>query len=170
MTAPFRLEPLGKHDRKSFRCGNAELDAYLQTRASQDVKRHLAACYVLVEADTDRVVGFFTLSAASIPIIELPEAERKKLGRYPAVPAARIGRLATSTAFQGQGLGTAMLAKAVEYAATSTVACFAVLVDAKDETAVKFYERHGFIRFASRPLSLFMPIATFQAALLPAKR
>jgi ribosomal protein S18 acetylase RimI-like enzyme len=167
VTAPFRLEPLGKHDRKSFRCGNVELDTYLQTRASQDVKRHLAACHVLVEADTDRVAGFFTLSAAAIPIVELPQAQRQKLGRYPAVPAARIGRLATSTAFQGQGLGTAMLVKAMACAAASPVACFALLVDARDETAVKFYERHGFIRFASRPLSLFIPVATFQAASSP---
>ncbi len=38
----------------------------------------------------------------------------------------------------------------------SPVACFAVLVDAKDETAARFYELHGYIRFTSRPLTLFL--------------
>lgn len=164
MTQPFRLEPLSKsHDRNSFRCGDPALDSYFRTQASQDVKRQLAACFVLIENSTEKIAGFFTLSAASIPLSDLPDAERKKVGKYAAVPAARVGRLATHSGYQGQGLGTAMLARAMHYAATSPVACFAVLVDAKDEAAARFYERHGYIRFTSRPLTLFLAVKTVQA-------
>jgi ribosomal protein S18 acetylase RimI-like enzyme len=38
-------------------------------------------------------------------------------------------------------------------------AIFALIVDAKDEVAVGFYEHLGFHRFASRPMALFLPIA-----------
>jgi len=37
---------------------------------------------------------------------------------------------------------------------------FALLVDAKDDTAAGFYRKHGFAALASRPLTLFLPIAT----------
>jgi hypothetical protein len=35
-----------------------------------------------------------------------------------------------------------------------------LLVDAKDEAAATFYRKHGFVPLASRPLTLFLPIAT----------
>jgi ribosomal protein S18 acetylase RimI-like enzyme len=41
-----------------------------------------------------------------------------------------------------------------------TVASFAVLVDAKDEAAVSFYEKYGFIGFPTHPMRLFLPVAT----------
>jgi hypothetical protein len=44
-------------------------------------------------------------------------------------------------------------------------AVFAIIVDAKDARAVAFYEHLGFQRFASRPGSLFLPIATAQRAI-----
>jgi hypothetical protein len=34
-----------------------------------------------------------------------------------------------------------------------------MIVDAKDEMAVQFYLHHGFQRFGSRPLSLYLPLA-----------
>ncbi len=40
------------------------------------------------------------------------------------------------------------------------VKAFALIVDAKDEKAVAFYQRHGFQAFASRPHSLFLPLGT----------
>ena len=38
MSSPFRLETLGReHDRSAFACGEAALDRYFQTQATQDV-------------------------------------------------------------------------------------------------------------------------------------
>lgn len=36
---------------------------------------------------------------------------------------------------------------------------FAVVVDAKDDAAVAFYMHHGFIAFASAPMTLYLPLA-----------
>jgi hypothetical protein len=37
---------------------------------------------------------------------------------------------------------------------------FAIIVDAKDGDAASFYRHFGFAPFASRPMSLFLPVAT----------
>jgi ribosomal protein S18 acetylase RimI-like enzyme len=84
----------------------------------------------------------------------------KKLPRYPLVPAALIGRLAISTRHQGQKIGGALIIDAVLRASRADPAVFAILVEAKDERAAAFYEHLGFSRFASRPSSLFLPVAT----------
>ena len=76
------------------------------------------------------------------------------------MPAVRLGRLAVDQAFKGQGLGSALLADALERAARSEIAAFALVVDAKDEVAAAFYRHHGFIALPDSPLTLFLPLAT----------
>jgi hypothetical protein len=44
-------------------------------------------------------------------------------------------------------------------AATSEIASFAVIVDAKDDGARRFYERESFLPFPDRPMKLFRPMA-----------
>jgi GNAT superfamily N-acetyltransferase len=62
--------------------------------------------------------------------------------------------------FKGQGLGGALLADALDRAARSEIAAYALLVDAKDESAAAFYRHHGFIPLPDTPLTLFLPLAT----------
>jgi ribosomal protein S18 acetylase RimI-like enzyme len=107
-----------------------------------------------------RVVGYYTLAAASVLLADLPDATAKKLPRYPSVPAIRMGRLAVDQGFKGRGLGGALLADALERAARSEIAAFAFVVDAKDDTAAAFYEHHGFIALPDTPSTLFLPLAT----------
>lgn len=78
------------------------------------------------------------------------------------MPAVRMGRLAVNKAFKGQGLGGALLADALNRCARSEIAAFALMVDAKDETAQDFYQHHGFIALPDSPLTLFLPLATAQ--------
>lgn len=110
-----------------------------------------------METATARVAGYYTLSAASVDLSNIPVALARKLPRYPAIPAIRLGRLAVSTALCGQGLGAALLWDALERAAKVEIGAFALLVDAKDESAARFYAHHGFTAFADRPLLLFRP-------------
>ena len=167
MTAPFRLEPLGdQHERSSFRCGEDALDRYFQTQVTQDIRRHIANCFVAVESATSHVAGWYTISAASIPLVDLPLDETKRLPRYPTVPAIRIGRLAVDQRFQGRGLGAALLADAATRALKADAAAFTLLVDAKNDSAVAFYQRFGFRTLASQPRTLFIPLATTQKVLL----
>jgi ribosomal protein S18 acetylase RimI-like enzyme len=159
------VDALGQqHERSSFHCGEGALDRYLQTQATQDIRRRVAQCFVAVETSTDRVVAFYTLSAASIPLADLPPEDAKRLPRYPAVPAVRIGRLAVDLQFQGRCLGEAMLADANARALKAEIAAVMLLVDAKDENAVAFYERYGFRIVAGQTRMLFLPLATAEKA------
>ena len=167
MTAPFRLEPLGEeHERSLFRCGvspgKAVLGRYFQTQVTQDIRRHIANSFVAVESATSHVAAYYTISAASIRLSDLPPVETRRLPRYPTVPAVRIGRLAVDQRFQGRGLGAALLADAAGRTMKSDVAAFTLLVDAKNDQAVAFYQRFGFRILAGQPRTLFLPLATAQ--------
>ncbi len=165
--APFRLEPLGdNHERSLFRCGEEALDRYFQTQVTQDIRRHVANCFVAVEAVRGQVAAYYTLSVSSIPIIDLPPEDAKRLPRYPTVPAVRIGRLAVDQRFQRRGLGEAMLADATARAVKADIAASMLVVDAKNDQAVAFYRRYEFRAIASQPQTLFLPLATAQKVLL----
>ncbi|MCA1938598.1 MAG: GNAT family N-acetyltransferase [Dechloromonas sp.] len=158
--APFLLSPLdAAHDRAAFRCDSEPLNRYLRDQVTQDIRRRVAACFVAL-ADAQRIAGYYTLASASVLLADLPASIGKKLPRYPSVPAVRMGRLAVDQAFKGQGLGGALLADALDRAARSEIAAFAMIVDAKDETAAAFYQHHGFIALPDSPRTLFLPLAT----------
>jgi hypothetical protein len=67
------------HDRASFSCGVQALDLYLKERARIDVKRGMCAVHVLAEGKT--IIGFYTLSAFTLQLQNLPPAIAKK---YPS--------------------------------------------------------------------------------------
>ncbi|MBA5608603.1 GNAT family N-acetyltransferase [Duganella sp. FT3S] len=164
--AAFRLEPLGAaHDRAVFDCGAAPLDRYLREQVMQDVRRHIAACFVAL-TDQHHIAAYYTLAAASIALNQLPAELARKLPRYPAVPAVpavRLGRLAVDRRFKGRGLGGALLPDAIDRTQRAEIAAFALLVDAKDEAAAAFYRHHGFIAFSQSRRTLFLPLANLSA-------
>lgn len=162
MSGGFIIEPLRAHERSSFHCGAEALDLYLRERASQDVKRMLANCFVLVETATSVVAGFYTLSASSVPAGDVPTEILKRLPRYPVLPAALMGRLAIDRRFQRRGLAAALLADAAKRVLIGDMMSYGLIVEAKDENAVAFYRLQGFIPFASRLMSLFLPLETFK--------
>lgn len=160
--APFRDAPLNaEHDRVGFNSNSGPLNRYLREQVTQDIRRRVAACFVAL-ADGQRIAGYYTLASASLLLSDLPVSIGIKLPRYPTVPAIRMGRLAIDQAFKGQGLGGALLADALDRAASSEIAAFALIVDAKDGAAVAFYQHHGFIVLPDSPLTLFLPLATGQ--------
>ena len=164
MTAAFRIEPLGgAHDRKAFSCGVPALDRYLHELATQDVRRRISNCFVAVDA-TAAIAAYYTFAATSFPLADLPSEITKRLPRYAALPAGLIGRLAVDRRYRGQRLGGALILDATRRAANADPSIFALVVDAKDDAAVAFYRHVGFQSFASRPMSLFLPIATALAA------
>jgi ribosomal protein S18 acetylase RimI-like enzyme len=135
------------------------LDRYLHELATQDIRRRISNCFVACDA-SGVIAAYYTFAASSLPLTGLPPEEVKRLPRYGVLPAGLIGRLAVDQRFRGRRLGSALVIDAVRRAAGADPAIFALVVDAKDMAAVAFYENLGFRRFVSRPMSLYLPIAT----------
>jgi GNAT superfamily N-acetyltransferase len=163
---PFKpiFEPLGtQHDRAAFHCGNERLDRYFHHQAGQDLRRYLAVPYVMVDPRSNKVAGYYTLTNYKIDAGELPPEITGRIP-YPDVPATLIGRLAVDTSYQEHGLGGLLLMDALRRSLENaySVASLAVVVDAIDEAASRFYQHYGFITFPGHPDRLFLTMATIQ--------
>jgi len=164
MNSPrFSITPLSrKHQKSGFCFGSSLLDRYFSERVGQDVRRNLTKCFVVIDNSQERIAGYYTLSAARIPLLQLPEKLADKMPHYHAVPASRLGRLAIDKSYQGEGLGSALIADALMRSSSSSMAVYALLVDAKDESAATFYLHHGFIPCIGAPHTLFLPLGTLR--------
>jgi len=159
-SAPFHVARLdSEHERSTFHSGSEPLDSYFKHQVTQDVRRRVTACYVAL-TEHRRIAGYYTLASASFLLSDLPMALSKKLPRYPTVPAIRMGRLAVDEEFKGMGLGGALLADALTRSMSSEIAAYALVVDAKDESAAAFYKHHGLLELPNQSLRLFLPFAT----------
>lgn len=150
------------HDRQGFDCGVPELNDYLQRLAAQHRKRGVSTTWVLTDSEAPRVIlGYYSLSAAQVDATQIGEADRRKLPRYP-VPCFRMGRLASSRDQRGKGIGRLLMGCAVDRClkAREQVAAYALIVDAKDESAQAFYEHYGFIRCLDQPMTLYLPLGS----------
>jgi predicted GNAT family N-acyltransferase len=162
VAAEYRIEPLGSNrDRTTFSCGVPELDNYIQRQAGQDMKRKLAAVFVLTSGGGS-IAGFYTLSAHSIMAADLPLDRAGNLPRFP-LPVTLLGRMAVAQSLQGQSLGEFLLLHALERALLGSrqVASWAVVVDAK-AGARNFYPKHDFFPLANQPDRLFLPMKTIE--------
>jgi ribosomal protein S18 acetylase RimI-like enzyme len=164
MNRPFRVERLAAHDRSRFNSGVTSLDNYIRERAGQYERRQMAACFVAIDTENEEVAGYFTLSATAISADDLPADIVKRLPRYPEIPAVLMGRLAVDTRYRGRKLGFSLIANAAKRAMAGDVATFALVVDAIDDNAARFYRHAGFQPFARRPMSLFAPLAMLRKA------
>lgn len=152
-------------DTASFQCGSEPLNDYIRHYASQDVRKNVTRVFVATpENEPQRLAGFFTLSAGSVSCSSLPESLARKLPRYP-IPVALIGRLAVDNQFRGKGLGSILLADACHKVsqASAVLAVAGIIVDAKDQKAVSFYEHFGFIPLQGQADRLLLPASVFQS-------
>lgn len=165
----YNIEPLGDHDRAAFSCGNVSLDRYIREQASQDVKRGLAAVFVIAGKDEPRIIlSYYTLSCRELKIEQLPPKIAMKAGKYGYVGVTLLGRMAVAEKCKGTGLGALTLMNALEKSlnAARDVASWAVFVDAIDDDAASFYRKYGFIELPEDPRRLFLPMNTI-AKLFP---
>lgn len=161
----FVIEALSPHHRRTeFSCGVEALDRYFRQQVSQDIRRRATACFVAIDDASDLVAGFYTLAAGAVLLADLPDALAKRLPRYPSVPVARLGRLAVDQVYQGRQLGAALLWDAIRRAARSDLMAFALVVDAKDESAAAFYQHHGFQQVGALPNQFMLPLTSITSA------
>jgi GNAT superfamily N-acetyltransferase len=156
--------PLGeKHNRGAFSCGVEALDSYLHKQAGQDARKRAAVPFVAT-LDGHTIAGYYTLSQYAIALDAIPEDVARRLPKYPMVSATLLGRLAVSVEFHGQGLGALLLMDALHrcLASSKQIASAGVIVDAKDESIVRFYKKYGFIPLPKIENRLFLPMGTVE--------
>ncbi len=154
--------PIAKrHDRAAFDCGDADLNLYLQKFARQNHDSGGVKCFAAAPSDAPaRILGFYTLSPASLEYSRTPALAKKGLARYD-VPVFRLGRLAVDKTVQGRGLGGALLLRAADRCirVAQDVGGVALLIDAKNDRAASWYQSYGALALEYAPLSLVLPLA-----------
>ena len=152
-----------RHHRARFDCGDPRLNDFIIRLAGQQQRRGLSKTYVALANDGPEVLGFVTLSVGQVAAQVMPPD--LKLPRYP-IPVLRIARLAVALQEQGKGIGQDLLAFSLRLALafSAKVGLFAVVVDAKHDTAAAFYRRLGFQATLDDPLCLFLPLSQLAKA------
>jgi GNAT superfamily N-acetyltransferase len=160
--------PIAKHhDRAAFDCGDTDLNLYLQRHARQNHESGGAKCFVAMPIDAPaRILGFYTLSPASLEYSRVPALVKRGLARYD-VPVFRLGRLAVDRNVQGRGLGGALLLRAADRCirVASEVGGVALLIDAKNDRVAQWYAGYGAAALLDALLSLVLPLAVAADAL-----
>lgn len=153
----FEILDSKKHDRKNFDCGVDGLNTYLQQYANQDQKRNLNKTYVLAKGRT--VIGYYSISAHSVMRDNLPDDIR--IGGYGDIPFLLLGRLAVDKRYQRQGYGDTLIVHAFKTTmeAARKVGILGIIVEAKNDDAVSFYEGFGFRKLKASHNKLVLPIA-----------
>jgi len=154
MKSPLRGPELltGTHDVSGFDCGNEALNRFLHRHALQNQRNQSARTYVALRGET-RVIGYFSLAAASAEYETVPARIAKGLAQHP-IPLTLLARLAVDQEEQGSGIGAGLLKDALKrfLQAQSIIAARALVVHAKDDQAVEFYHHFG---HASSPLEQY---------------
>jgi GNAT superfamily N-acetyltransferase len=161
-------EPISKlHDREAFDCGEEALNEFLRRYARKSHELGGAKTFLAIDdSDNHTILGFYSLSPASVSYATTPEIVRHGLARHD-VPAFRLARLGVHRLVQGQGLGGQLLLAAGKRCllASAEIGGVALLIDAKNEKVGRWYASYGAVPMLDTPLSLLLPLTTVEAAL-----
>ncbi len=152
------------HNLDDFDCGAEPLNNYLKNFAVINNQNGAARTYVTIK--TNKVFGYYTLTAGSVIKNTTPHRVGKGLAAHP-VPVIIIARLAVDKTQQGQGVGKALIRDALLriVEAAEIIGGRAVLVHAKDALAKHFYEQLGFEPSPIDPLHLYLLIKDIKKTL-----
>ena len=168
MVTPWHEEPINKtHDRNAFDCGEDALSEFLRRYARKSHELGGAKTFLAIDdADNTTILGFYSLSPASVAYARTPEIVRRGLARHD-VPGFRLARLAVDRRAQGQGLGGQLLLTAGRRClwASAEVGGIAMVIDAKNDRVAAWYASYGAVPLLDAPLTLLLPLGTIEAAL-----
>lgn len=151
-----------EHDLSAFDCGEPALNEWLRQRALKNESR-FSRTYVVCEDNI--VVAYFCILAGAVERAAAPAKLRRNAPD--TIPVSIIGRLAVTRSHAGKGLGADILSDALRRIAiaSQSIGIGAVLVQAKDDAAKRFYESCAeFIEHPQDSRTLFLPIETLVAA------
>jgi GNAT superfamily N-acetyltransferase len=134
------------HDGSAFQSGETVLDEWLRQRALANLRLGASRTYVVCPANTKTIIGYAALSMGQILAQEAIGSMRRNMPNL--IPAVVLGRLAIDRAWQGKGVGKALLADAIDRAlrASAQVSARLIIVHAISPAAASFYLHHGFVR------------------------
>jgi len=148
-----------RHQVGDFDCGDAKLNDWLRDRAlvSQLGRRR---CTYVVSDDEGLVRGYYTLSAGGVSFAENGAKSRRNMPD--PVPVMVLDRLAIDQDAMDQNLAASLLKDAVARvdALAQHAGVRVMLANALDDSARRFYERHGFRPSASIPEVLTLQVPT----------
>ena len=160
----FQLEVLGPHHpRADFESGQPRVDDWLKKQALQSQEKRLSSTRVLL-SPRHEIAGYFTLASGQVDFGALPAELAKKLPKR-ALPIAVLAWLGVAEAHQGRGLGTKLVAQALNdcFVAGGTFPFIAVVLDCVDEPAKQFYSQWDFRELPGRPMRLFLSAGELKA-------
>lgn len=160
--APETLSP--EHDLSSFESATAILDDWRRRRALANQASGASRTYVICAGK--RAVGYYALAVGAVAPAEATGRTRRNMPD--PIPVMIVGRLAVDTAYQGRGLGRALLRDAIlrTMQAAEIAGIRAVLVHAISEDAKRFYERCGFQSSPVDAMTLMITLADARQAFL----
>lgn len=170
MLPVWHEEPISKsHDRSMFDCGDVALNQFLRLHARQSHEKGGAKTYLAIADEAETILGYYTLSPASVSYERTPEVITRGLARH-EVPVFRLGRLAVDVSTQGRGLGGQLLLAAGRRCLLVAMQAggVALLIDAKNERVASWYESYGAVPLLDAPLSLLLSFKTIHTALTAA--
>lgn len=135
------------------------LDDWLKRRAMANQVSGASRTYVVTDSSAKRrVIGYYCLASGALALGDAPGAIRRNMPD--PVPMTILGRLAVDQAWQGQGLGVALLQDAVlrTRQAAAIVGVRGLLAHALSAPAKAFYEHHGFVASSSQPMTLVLSL------------
>lgn len=152
-----------------FKCGEHALDHFFKRYAYPNHEVGDCKAYVLAQDADPRVIGFYTISPCTVESALVAERLAPWGAPGRALPAFLLGRLAVQTAYQKRGFGPRLLHHALTQAerASRVVAGVGLIVDAKNEKAVKFYADFGLslLDGENYPRRMFIRMTDLRAAI-----
>lgn len=151
------------HNLDGFESGSPSLDRWLQRSARTAAAAGTAATYVL--EDSERVVGYYALAMSAVVHAQAPSRLRR--GMPDPVPVVLLARLALDRRAQGCHLGGHLLVDALHRCVRGgrEFGARAVVVDATDDEAARFYRHFDFTHLDER--RLWRRLSDIAAALGP---
>lgn len=144
------IEIKNKDDIKPFDCGDADLNGFLVDDAISFHNKHIGKTFIIT--NEEEIIGYFCLLNDKITKIEASNGAWKKVKKlfpqdkhFNSYPAIKIGRLAVSLKYKGQGFGSQIL-MAIKTSLIDEVSLsdFRFLTVDANLSAVPFYEKNGF--------------------------
>jgi ribosomal protein S18 acetylase RimI-like enzyme len=165
-----RIEPFDpeRHDRSAFACGVEAVDNFLKKTANKLARADNLRLYAMTDP-SGALIGFYALNAHAIDYAELPTKYARTRPGHGSIPAAYISMIGVDARHQGHGYGGDLLVDALTRIAQAAdaIGIAVVILDVLDDGDAEqvarrklLYESYGFQPLPSRPLRLFLPLAT----------